>query len=43
MHTFKSRGEYVAWDSHIQHYVVWLLLVADDKDACTYDRAPVES
>ena len=27
----------------MEHYVVWLLAVAGDGDACTYDRVLVES
>ena len=30
-------------DTCMEHYVVWLLAVAGDADACTYDRVLVES
>ena len=33
----------MAGTTYVDHYVVWLLPMADDKDACTYGRVLVES
>ena len=43
-HTFRSRGESIKHETtYMGHYMLWLLSVAGDNDACTYDRVLVES